>query len=116
MSNFGKAPLFLPELLKKNPQSRIVITGHSLGGAAATLEVARRVLGSENVVLSSVPFMSSEDLGNYFLKVPGALIWLGVAADGEDYPGLHSPYFRLNPEALIYGVAIHINNVLNFLN
>lgn len=84
--------------------------------AVRAAEVARKVLGAGNVVLSNVPFMSSEDLGNYFLKVPGALIWLGVADDGEDCPGLHSPYFRLNPEALIYGTAIHINNVFDFLN
>lgn len=78
--------------------------------------VAAKLLGEKNVVLSDVPFMSSEDVGNYFIQVPGALIWLGVGDGTESQPGLHSPYFRLDPAALAIGAAIHVNNVLDFLN
>jgi metal-dependent amidase/aminoacylase/carboxypeptidase family protein len=66
------------------------------------------------VILSTVPLMISEDVGNYFAQVPGALIWLGVAGAGGEHPGLHSPYFQLDPEALLYGTALHINNVIAF--
>ncbi len=37
----GTGPLFLPELLQANSKSHLLLTGHSLGGAAATLVGAR---------------------------------------------------------------------------
>jgi metal-dependent amidase/aminoacylase/carboxypeptidase family protein len=74
------------------------------------------VFGEDAAVLGDAPFMSSEDVGNFFARVPGALIWLGVQRpDKSNGAPLHSPHFVLDPDALVLGSLLHINLALDFL-
>jgi len=83
--------------------------------AIAVAESCREVLGKDKVFLTNIPAMTSEDCGEYLSRVPGVFMWIGVGS-GEDVPPLHSPYFRLDTEALPAGVAVHVNNAVCILN
>ena len=79
-----------------------------------TVEVLSELLGAENVIDTEEPAMTSEDCGAYLAKVPGTLFWLGVG-DGKASPALHNPYFHLDPEALLIGIRVHVNNAVKML-
>jgi amidohydrolase len=74
-----------------------------------------QVLGSQNVALTDTPAMTSEDCGAYLSRVPGVFFWLGAGSDPSS-PALHNPYFRVEPDALVPGARIHVNNVLSLLS
>ena len=78
------------------------------------MEVLSELLGAENVIDTEEPAMVSEDCGAYLAKVPGTFFWLGVG-DGGNSPALHNPYFHLNPEALLIGIRVHVNNAVKML-
>lgn len=80
-------------------------------------KVAEGLFGQGNVTYVDKPDMGSEDVGYFFKKAPGVLIWLGCTEAGNQSPAaLHSPYMHVDPEALKYGVAYHVNFALDFLN
>ena len=74
-----------------------------------------QALGTENVSLTDTPAMTSEDCGAYLSRVPGVFFWLGVG-NGPASPALHNPHFRVEADALLWGVKVHVNNVLSLLN
>jgi amidohydrolase len=79
------------------------------------LQTAAKFLGKEHVELHPKPFMTGEDAGAYFRKVPGALIWIGCTAARDlraDIPNLHNPAFKVDLKTLPVGVAVHVNNTL----
>jgi amidohydrolase len=79
------------------------------------LRTAAEFLGKEHAELHPKPFMTGEDAGAYFRKVPGALIWIGCTAARDlraDIPNLHNPAFEVDLETLPVGVAVHVNNAL----
>ena len=78
------------------------------------MNVAREILGEGNVK-EMQPEMGSEDVGEYFRVVPGAMAFLGVTKEGEEAFYLHNPQFKVDLDALEVGVRLHINNVLRFL-
>lgn len=66
-------------------------------------DVACEVVGKENVS-KFTPMMGGEDFAYFLQACPGTYIVLGQAkAPGE--PGLHSPHYDFNDEALPYGAA-----------
>jgi len=73
------------------------------------------VLGAENVDYTSTPMLTAEDFSEYARKVPSVLLWLGVGV-GKDYPALHNPRFHVSAEALPIGVAVHVQNAIDYLN
>ena len=86
------------------------------GMVSFALETAARLLGEGKAIRQAAPFMTGEDAGAYFRKVPGALIWLGCSPEGAiDPPNLHNPAFKPDTAALAIGVAVHVNNALAFL-
>lgn len=83
--------------------------------ASRVAESCTQALGDGNVVLTDTPAMTSEDCGVYLSKVPGVFFWLGIG-NGPASPALHNPYFRVEADALLLGVKVHVNNVLSLLN
>lgn len=77
------------------------------GATIFCANIAREILGAENVEDDVAPCMGGEDFGAMILDRPGAYIWLG---QGEADPnsnhnqGLHSPRYDFNDEIIPTGV------------
>jgi hippurate hydrolase len=65
-------------------------------------EVARTIVGDENVLTTPTPKMGSEDFADMLLAVPGAYFWLGH----EGSVPLHNPGFVLDDEILPVGASL----------
>jgi hippurate hydrolase len=70
--------------------------------AGFVADVAREVVGSDNVLLQSTPKMGSEDFADMLLAVPGAYFWLGH----EGTVPLHNPGFILDDGILPVGASL----------
>ncbi|MCA1325099.1 M20 aminoacylase family protein [Herbaspirillum sp. alder98] len=68
-------------------------------------EVARELLGIENVVAIPRPSLGGEDFSFMLQKKPGAYIHLGTAVGKNDH-GLHNPNFDFNDDAIPIGGAL----------
>lgn len=82
--------------------------------AAQVYQNTCELLGESNVIFTDIPAMTSEDCGSYLERVPGVFFWLGVG-DDENAAPLHNPSFYLNPEVLVTGVGVHVQNALCLL-
>lgn len=81
--------------------------------AAVISEAAGKLLGTEQVDVNPEPLTGGEDVGLYFKEAPGAFVFLGCTdPDCTDYVDLHNPEFKISLDTLIYGAALHVNNVL----
>lgn len=59
--------------------------------------------------------MGSEDVGYFFQQVPGVIGWLGsMPENGPVAP--HNPHFKIDFKTLRYGVLMHVNMALDYLN
>ena len=65
-------------------------------------DVAREVVGSDNVLTAPTPKMGSEDFADMLLAVPGAYFWLGH----EGTVPLHNPGFILDDGILPVGASL----------
>ncbi len=65
-------------------------------------DVAREVVGSDNVLMASIPKMGSEDFADMLLAAPGAYFWLGH----EGTVPLHNPGFILDDGILPVGASL----------
>ncbi|MEM0156093.1 MAG: amidohydrolase [Thermoplasmataceae archaeon] len=78
-------------------------------------EVAKTVVGAKNVFHPD-PIMGSEDFSYYLKEVPGAFFFLGV---GNQKKGIvspnHSPTFKIDEDAMKYGVEILYRSALKLL-
>lgn len=66
-------------------------------------EVARDLLGDENVDAETPQCMGAEDFGAFLAEKPGCYIFLGQGEADENSPhnqNLHSPYYNYNDEIL----------------
>lgn len=80
--------------------------------AQVVADSCTQLLGAENVDLTDVPAMTSEDAGEYLARVPGVFFWLGAS---DPTHALHSPYFLPDLETLQIGVSVHVNNAVSML-
>jgi amidohydrolase len=78
------------------------------------MEVAKQVLGQENVIEADEPSMGGEDFAYYLQRKPGAFLWLGAGLEG-DAAYNHNPKFSPDESAFIKGMAMHVNLVLEYL-
>jgi hippurate hydrolase len=70
--------------------------------SAAVADVAREIVGNENVLTASRPKMGSEDFADMLLAVPGAYLWLGH----EGSVPVHNPGFVLDDAILPVGASL----------
>lgn len=80
--------------------------------------VATRLRGDGGWRDLAEPIMGAEDFAYVLEKVPGAMFFLGVAGDGEDWRqccGIHSPRMVVDENALPIGTAMLAGCALEFL-
>ncbi|WP_246659112.1 M20 aminoacylase family protein [Rhizobium sp. FY34] len=70
-------------------------------------DIARRVVGNDNVMDLPRPSMGSEDFAFMLAERPGSYFLLGTARTDND-PPLHHPRFDFNDDALPIGVAMWV--------
>lgn len=68
------------------------------------IRIARQAISRQlgvDAVVATEPSMGGEDFADYLELIPGALLRLGTRSDGGD---IHSASFRINEEAIGFGV------------
>lgn len=79
-------------------------------------KVAGEMLGA-NKVKDMQPLMGSEDFSFYQEAIPGYFFFLGMMAENEEKPASpHSPFFKVNDDALPLGAALHASLATSFLH
>lgn len=81
-------------------------------------KVARGLGGEEGWRDLPAPIMGAEDFSYVLEKVPGAMFFLGVAPEGEDWSqccAIHSPRMHVDESALPTGAAMLAGCALEFL-
>jgi len=77
--------------------------------------VAGSLLGADKVK-GMQPMMGSEDFAFYQEAIPGYIFLLGMEdVSVEHLPSGHSPYFKVNEDALPYGAALHASLASRYL-
>ena len=85
---------------------------------AAGQAVATELFGAEDWKTLDAPIMGAEDFAYVLERTPGAMFFLGVAAEGEDFSaccGIHSPRMVVDEGALPRGTALLAGCALRFL-
>ncbi len=73
-------------------------------------EVARQVVGGEQVFSHLKPSMGAEDFAYLSHVVPGCYVWLGNGP-GEGGCMLHSPHYDFNDEIIATGIRYWVRLV-----
>ena len=77
--------------------------------------VAGRLLGVDKVK-DQQPMLGSEDFAFYQAALPGYIFLLGMEdVSVERLPSGHSPYYKVNEDALPYGAALHASLASRYL-
>lgn len=73
------------------------------------IESAKKVLGSDNVIIDTTPVMGGEDFAEYLTQVPGTfMIYQNMLAiDGKVYPH-HNPKFALDESTFIHASSLFV--------
>jgi hippurate hydrolase len=79
--------------------------------AEIAAQVARSVVGAENVVGDSRPVMTSEDFGYMLQSRPGAYLLLGNGVEGIGGCSLHNPAYDFNDQILGIGADFWVSLV-----
>ncbi len=72
--------------------------------AGICADIARQLVGAEQVQRAMPPSMGAEDFAFMLQQRPGAYIWLGNGQTGEGH-GLHNPHYDFNDEILPLGAS-----------
>jgi len=87
--------------------------------AALGRDVVKGLFGEDHWEELSHPIMGAEDFAYVLDKVPGAMFFLGAAAEGSDWRqccGLHSNRMTLDETAMPRGAAMHAALAERFLS
>jgi hippurate hydrolase len=81
--------------------------------------VTSELFGEQDWITLPAPIMGAEDFSYVLERVPGAMFFLGVAAEGDDHwrsaPSIHSPRMLVDEAALPRGSAVLAGCALRFL-
>ena len=78
-------------------------------------DAARDVVGEDNLRTGLNLSLGVEDFGFYAQRVPASMFRLGLRPKGKDtYPGLHSPMFDFNDDAIDVGIQMFCEIVSQF--
>jgi amidohydrolase len=77
-------------------------------------DVAKQLLGPENVTFMRRPSMGSEDFAVYLDHVPGVMFRLGAAGENGTWSGLHTPTFDVDDRCLTVGAKILARSVIEW--
>jgi amidohydrolase len=97
----GIAAAFEVEIEIKNRDIFSVLENHE-AQSAAVAEVAREIVGAENLSTEPAPKMGSEDFADMLNAVPGAYFWVGH----EGSVPVHNPGFVLDDGILPVGASL----------
>ena len=62
------------------------------------------------------PLMGSEDFAFFAEVIPGYFFFLGMKNETQGrFESEHSPYFRVNEDALPYGAALHASLATTYI-
>src|SRR5712691_1364411 len=82
--------------------------------------VATDLVGADNYINLSAPFMGAEDFSYVLQRMPGCMMFLGVMPDGHDdhdhIASCHSNRMILNEDAMAVGIAMHAAVAHRFLS
>lgn len=79
--------------------------------------IVKDVLGDHALIELPHPYMVAEDFAFCLERAPGAFLFLGTRpGDQPNYPGLHSPRFDFNDDALPVAMEVMANLALRFLS
>jgi hippurate hydrolase len=81
-------------------------------------ETVEVLFGPDAWQTMAAPVMGAEDFAYVLEKVPGAMFFLGAAAEGEDWRqccGLHSNRMVLDEAVMARGAALHAALATRFL-
>ncbi len=80
------------------------------------IDIAKRLLGEDNVEIALEPSMGGEDFSYYLQKKPGSFFWLGGRAKTEKNVYYnHNPKFNVDEDSFVIGACMHINIVKEYL-
>jgi hippurate hydrolase len=94
------------------------VTSNSDEFADFTLDVARDLLGAENVHRMPNPIMGAEDFSYVLQRVPGTMMFLGGThrdRDARTAPANHSAHVVFDEDAMVDGVALYSTMALRHL-
>ncbi|KAL9443697.1 hypothetical protein AB3S75_016966 [Citrus x aurantiifolia] len=78
-------------------------------------KVAADMLGIQNIK-ENRPLMGTEDFSFFAEAIPGYFYYLGMNDETKGkFEAGHSPYFRVNEDALAYGAALHASLATRYL-
>ena len=81
--------------------------------------VTGELFGEQDWITLPAPIMGAEDFSYVLEQVPGAMFFLGVAAEGDpdwrSAPSIHSPRMLVDESALPRGSAVLAGCALRFL-
>jgi len=90
------------------------VTVNNAGAAERTLDVARKVVGSDKAVLMPSPGMGAEDWSYVLQAVPGSMAILGAGPRGVARPAPnHSNRMVIDEPAMAAGIALYAGMALN---
>jgi amidohydrolase len=83
---------------------------------AATLPTLKRIVGEANLTTPQ-PQMGAEDFSLFQKVVPGFFYFLGVGNPAKGITAMiHTPEFEVDEEALVNGVKVMSNVLLDYLD
>jgi hippurate hydrolase len=99
-------------------QAEYPVTVNSADEVAYAGDSVRQLFDADRFVLAANPLTGSEDFSRVIARVPGAMVFLGAAAEGRDHenaPDNHSPLAAFDDAVLADGTALYATLAANRL-